>query len=126
MATERLGTKRLTVGAHYGTKDFIVQRVSAVIMAVYTLGLLISVIFASELSFETWQHRFTFHWGSMPIGQILATVVFVSLVWHAWVGIRDIWMDYIHSAGLRLFFEAASILWLAGSVVYFVKILWSL
>jgi succinate dehydrogenase / fumarate reductase, membrane anchor subunit len=127
MATqERLGTKRLVVGSHYGTKDFIVQRVTAVIMAVYTLALFISVIFASNLDFETWQSRFTFHWGSMPIGQLFATLAFFSLAWHAWVGIRDIWMDYIHPDGWRLFLEAVSVLWLVGSVVYFVKILWSL
>ena len=31
---ERIGTKRLVVGAHYGTLDFIAQRVTAVIMIV--------------------------------------------------------------------------------------------
>src|SRR5690554_928072 len=39
MAQELLGTRRLVVGAHYGTIDFIVQRVTAVIMAIYTIVL---------------------------------------------------------------------------------------
>lgn len=127
MATqERLGTKRLVVGAHYGTKDFIVQRVTAIIMAVYTLVLFFGVLFTPELNFDSWRGLFTFHWGAVPVGQLLATLAFLSLAWHAWVGVRDIWMDYIQSAGLRLFLEVLTILWLVGSVVYFVKILWSL
>ena len=39
MAEERIGTKRLVVGAHYGTMDFIMQRVTAVLMIIYTLVL---------------------------------------------------------------------------------------
>ncbi|HEY9279790.1 MAG TPA: succinate dehydrogenase, hydrophobic membrane anchor protein [Eoetvoesiella sp.] len=127
MATqERIGTKRLVVGAHYGTMDFIVQRCTAIIMAVYTLVLFFGIIFTSEMNFESWRFLFTFHWGALPVGQLLATLAFLSLAWHAWIGIRDIWMDYVTSAGLRLFLQVLTILWLVGSVVYFAKILWSL
>ncbi|HWK62548.1 MAG TPA: succinate dehydrogenase, hydrophobic membrane anchor protein [Eoetvoesiella sp.] len=127
MAThERLGTKRLVVGAHYGTLDFIVQRCTAIIMAVYTLILFFGFIFSSGMSFETWQHLFVFHVGALPVGQLLATLAFFSLAWHAWIGVRDIWMDYVTSAGLRLFLQVLTILWLVGSIVFFAKILWSL
>ncbi|MFS2105319.1 succinate dehydrogenase, hydrophobic membrane anchor protein, partial [Ralstonia sp. Ralssp135] len=37
MANNNIGPKRLVVGAHYGLKDFLAQRVTAVIMAVYTV-----------------------------------------------------------------------------------------
>src|SRR5690606_38806245 len=119
-------TKRLVVGAHYGTTDFIVQRVTAVIMAVYTLVLFFGFLFTSEMNFESWRHLFTFTCIGLPVGQLLATLAFFSLAWHAWIGVRDIWMDYIQSAGLRLFLQVLTILWLAGAVVYFAKILWSL
>ncbi|MAK56241.1 MAG: succinate dehydrogenase, hydrophobic membrane anchor protein [Pusillimonas sp.] len=127
MATqERIGTKRLVVGAHYGTFDFIVQRCTAIIMAVYTLVLFFGVLFTSGMSFESWQNLFTFQWGVVPVGQLLATLAFLSLAWHAWIGVRDIWMDYVTSAGLRLFLQVLTVLWLIGSVVYFAKVLWSL
>lgn len=127
MATqERIGTKRLVVGAHYGTLDFIVQRCTAIIMAVYTLVLFFGVLFTSGMSFESWQNLFTFQWGVVPVGQLLATLAFFSLAWHAWIGVRDIWMDYVTSAGLRLFLQVLTVLWLVGSVVYFAKVLWSL
>lgn len=127
MATqERLGTKRLVVGAHYGTKDFIVQRITAVIMAVYTLVLFFGYIFTPVMNFQGWRNLFTFTCFGWPLGQLLAVLAFLSLAWHAWVGIRDILMDYVRSAGLRLGLESLAVLWVVGSVVYFAKILWSL
>jgi succinate dehydrogenase / fumarate reductase membrane anchor subunit len=127
MATqEQLGTKRLVVGAHYGTRDFIVQRVTAVIMAVYTLVLFFGFIFTSEMNFENWRRLFTFDWFGVPVGQMLATLAFLSLAWHAWIGMRDIWMDYARSAGLRLLLHVLTVLWLVGSIVLFAQILWSL
>src|SRR3546814_13391769 len=106
MATQqRIGTKRLVVGAHYCTLDFIVQRCTAVIMAVYTLILFFGFLFSSEMNFEAWQHLFTFHLGVLPVGQLLATLAFFSVAWHAWIGVRDIWMDYVTSAGLRLLLQ---------------------
>ena len=39
------GNKRLVVGAHYGWKDFLVQRISAVLMAVFTLVVLAALLF---------------------------------------------------------------------------------
>ncbi|MGB6103448.1 MAG: succinate dehydrogenase, hydrophobic membrane anchor protein [Pusillimonas sp.] len=126
MAQERIGVHRLVVGAHYGTLDFIAQRVTAVIMAVYTLVLLAGILFTPELNFEGWRGLFTFTCLSLPVGQLLATLAFLSLAWHAWIGVRDIWMDYVRSAGLRLFLQVLTILWLVGAVIYFAKILWSL
>ncbi|MBC2770508.1 succinate dehydrogenase, hydrophobic membrane anchor protein [Pusillimonas minor] len=127
MATqERVGAKRLVVGAHYGTFDFIVQRCTAVIMAVYTLVLFFGVLFTSDMSFESWQNLFTFTVGVIPVGQLLATLAFFSLAWHAWIGVRDIWMDYVKPAGVRLLLQVLTLLWLAGSIIYFAKVLWSL
>ncbi|MFT0531278.1 succinate dehydrogenase, hydrophobic membrane anchor protein [Castellaniella hirudinis] len=126
MTHERIGRKRLVVGAHYGTRDFIVQRMTAVIMAVYTLVLVFYAVFVPSLDFESWRAFFIFTVGALPVGQMLATLAFLSLIWHAWVGVRDIWMDYAHSDGLRLALQVLTALWLVASAAFFVKILWSL
>jgi len=123
---ERIGRKRLVVGAHYGTRDFIVQRATAVIMAIYTVVLLLGFLFMGELNYENWRNLFAFTFLGMPMGQMLATVAFLSVIWHAWIGVRDIWMDYIRPAGLRLFLQVMTLLWLLGTVAFFAKILWSL
>jgi len=123
---QQLGPKRLVVGAHYGTLDFLVQRMTAVIMAVYTLVLLIGLLTASEWNYAAWKAIFTFHVAALPVGQLLATLAFFALAWHAWIGVRDIWMDYVRAAGVRLFLQVMTILWLAASVVFFARVLWSL
>lgn len=127
MAEERIGTKRLVVGAHYGTLDFIVQRMTAVIMIIYTLVFLVGVLFTSELNYEGWRNLFNFKlFGTFPAGQLLVSLFFLSLAWHAWIGVRDIWMDYIKPAGLRLILQSLTVLWLVACIVYFTQIIWSL
>jgi succinate dehydrogenase / fumarate reductase membrane anchor subunit len=78
----------------------------------------------SGFTYAGWKNLFTFTCLMMPLGQILATLAMISLAWHAWIGIRDIWMDYVKPVGLRLFLMVLTILWLVGSIVYFVHILW--
>lgn len=126
MAQERIGRHRLVVGAHYGTRDFIVQRMTALIMAIYTLILVFYTVFVPDLNFESWRAVFLFKVGVLPVGQTLATVVFVSIAWHAWVGVRDIWMDYARSDGLRMILQTLTAMWLVGAIVFFAQILWSL
>ena len=127
MAQERIGTKRLVVGAHYGTIDFIVQRITAVIMIIYTLVFLVGVLLTPELNYEGWRNLFAFKaFGALPIGQLLTTLFFISLAWHAWIGVRDIWMDYVKPTGLRLGLQTLTLLLLAGCIIYFAQIIWSL
>jgi len=124
--SKNYGNKRLVVGAHYGVGDFLAQRITAVILAVYTLVILVGILTMSGFTFENWRAIFTFTVFSRPLGQILATLAFASLVYHAWIGVRDIWMDYVKPVGVRLTLHVLTILWLAGSLAFFAKILWSL
>jgi len=121
---ERIGTKRLVVGAHYGVGEFLIQRVTAVILAVYTVVLFIGILMMPGFTYDAWRSLFTFDIGGFPMGQLLATLAFFALAWHAWIGVRDIWMDYVKPTGIRLALQVLTILWLVGSVVYFVVILW--
>ncbi|HEX7748564.1 MAG TPA: succinate dehydrogenase, hydrophobic membrane anchor protein [Bordetella sp.] len=122
-ASKNYGYKRLVVGAHYGIGDFIVQRASAVVMAVYTVILAIGLL-VEPLTYEGWKSIFTFHVYTLPVGQLLATLAFLSLAWHAWIGVRDVWMDYVKSVALRLTLQALTLLWLIGTFVYFAQYLW--
>jgi succinate dehydrogenase / fumarate reductase membrane anchor subunit len=55
----------------------------------------------------------------------IATLLFaVSLAWHAWVGVRDIIMDYVKLDGLRLALEVSVLLLTAVYVGWTVQILW--
>jgi succinate dehydrogenase / fumarate reductase membrane anchor subunit len=58
--------------------------------------------------------------------KLLTLVTFVALGWHAWVGVRDIWMDYVKPVGARLVLQALTIVWLVGCVGWAVQVLWRL
>ena len=49
---------RQTVGAHYGWKDWLVQRVTAVIMALYTLWMLGVALYNGGIDHALWQALF--------------------------------------------------------------------
>ena len=122
-APQNIGPKRLVVGAHYGVKDWILQRVTAVILVIYTLVLGIGALVTPEFTYENWVRLFNFEVLSFPLGKLLAMLAFISLAYHAWIGVRDIWMDYVKPTGIRLALQVLTVLWLVGSVVYAAQIL---
>ncbi|MFC5430800.1 succinate dehydrogenase, hydrophobic membrane anchor protein [Paraburkholderia denitrificans] len=118
-AKNGIGPKRLVVGAHYGLRDWMVQRGTAVVMAVYTVILLAWFFGAQDFSYDGWASIFATQWMK------LATfVTLLALFYHAWVGIRDIWMDYVHHVGVRVALYVLSIVWLVASLGYAAQILW--
>jgi succinate dehydrogenase / fumarate reductase, membrane anchor subunit len=119
MTAKTYGTKRIVVGAHYGFKDWLAQRATAVIMAVYTLVLLIAFLFSSGVSYDRWAKLFA----NLPM-KLLTLTVFVALAYHAWVGVRDIWMDYVKPVGIRITLQTLTILWLVAMLAWAIVILW--
>ena len=115
------GSKRLVVGAHYGFRDWLSQRATAVVMALFTLVLLLQVLFAGPLGYDTWSGIFAQQWM-----KVLTLVVIVALGYHAWVGMRDVWMDYIKPVAVRLVAQVATIAWLVGCTGWAVQVLWRL
>jgi succinate dehydrogenase / fumarate reductase membrane anchor subunit len=111
--------KRLVVGAHYGMRDWLAQRITAVIMALYSLIVITVVTLNSPLKYEGWKALFS--QGAMRV----ATLIFaLSLAWHAWVGARDILMDYIKLDGLRLALQVLTLLLIASYVGWTIQVLW--
>ena len=112
---------RTVVGAHYGLKDWIIQRATAVIMAVYSTLMLAVLLIVRPGTFEAWQGLF-----ANGVIKFLTFLFFVSLFYHAWIGIRDIWMDYVKPAGVRLVLEVFTVVWLVGCVGWAVQVIWRL
>lgn len=51
-------------------------------------------------------------------------LAWLSLSYPVWIGMRDIWMDYIKPLGLRLTLNAVTALWLLACAVYCAQVLW--
>ena len=50
--SQNYGAKRLVVGAHYGLRDWMAQRITAIVMAVFTLALVLQVLFGEPLGYD--------------------------------------------------------------------------
>ncbi len=107
-----------TTGSHTGTGTWLVQRASALLLALALPVLAIYFLTALPLDFAGWQAVFAPTWL-----QILMLLTAAAIALHAWVGMRDIFMDYVHHTGLRLALYLVVIVILAGCVAWLAAIL---
>ena len=115
------GSRRLVVGAHYGLRDWLAQRITSILMALFTIAVVARVLLGGKLDYYRWAAIFAPQWM-----KVLAFVAMVSLLYHVWVGMRDIWMDYVQSMGVRLGLQVLTIAWLVGCTGWAVQVLWRL
>ena len=117
------GTKRIVVGAHYGLRDWLAQRVTAALMALFTLALLAQVLlFKGPIGYDKWAGIFSSQWM-----KVLTFTVIVALAYHVWVGMRDIWMDYVTgSVALRLCLQIFTMVWLTACTGWAIQVIWRL
>ncbi len=112
---------RVVVGAHYGLRDWLIQRITAAVMAVYSVALAGYLLLQPGLNYDIWTGLFS--------GQPMRTftlLFLLSVFYHAWIGIRDIVMDYVKPAGVRLAIHVLVILTLVLYVIWAVQILWGM
>lgn len=112
---------RIVVGAHYGLKDWIAQRATAVIMAVYSVLIAAVLLIVRPVTFEAWQSVF-----ANGLVKFATFLFLASLFYHAWIGVRDIWMDYVKPVGVRLTLHVLTIAALVGYTAWAAAILWRL
>ena len=110
---------RVVVGAHYGLRDWLIQRITAVVMTVYILALAGYLLWQPDLNYDVWTALFS----SLPV-RTFTLLFLMSLFYHAWIGVRDVVMDYVRRAGLRLFMHVLVILALILYLIWSVQILW--
>jgi succinate dehydrogenase / fumarate reductase membrane anchor subunit len=112
-------TQRIVTGAHYGLRDWLGQRVTAIVLALYSLYLMIAVLTVPTLNYASWYRLFL-----SPFMKVATLLAMLSLIYHAWVGIRDVLMDYIQKTWMRLSLEILTVTLLAGYACWTVIILW--
>ena len=110
---------RVVVGAHYGLRDWLIQRVTAVVMAAYIVVLIAYLLWQPDFSYDVWTALFS----GLPM-RTFTLLFLMSLFYHAWIGVRDVVMDYVKLAGLRLVIHVLVILMLLLYAIWSVQILW--
>lgn len=102
-----------------GVRDWLVQRVTSVILAAYLLFLLGYLVFHPQIQFFAWQNLF-----QNTAFRIFSVLFLLSLVWHAWIGMWTVVTDYIKPAGIRLTVILLIIIALFAYAIWGVDILW--
>lgn len=113
--------KRIVAGAHYGLRDWLAQRITAVVMIVFTLLVAFAALRHGPFDYAAWRAFAAQGWL-----RFAAFLFVVALGYHAWVGMRNILMDYVKPTGARLALHAVVAVLLVGYVGWAVQVLWRL
>lgn len=108
------------LGVNKGLRDWIIQRVSAILMAIYFVGLLIFIFTHSELSYAEWHTLFSRNWM-----KVASALVLLAIIYHAWVGVWTIFTDYVKCSWLRMILNLLVLFTLAACFFWGLLILWS-
>lgn len=101
-----------------GLRAWVVQRISAVYLALYFVGGLLAWIVQRPVTFDAWRA-----WIAHPAVNIACVLFFIALTLHAWVGVRDVVMDYVRSAAARFVLLAVIAASLLAMLVWSLRIL---
>lgn len=106
-----------------GLRDWLIQRITAVIIMVYCVVIIAHILSAGQLSHQFWHDLF--HHNAI---RVMSVLVVFSIVLHAWIGLWTVYTDYIkwhRWQYLRLFVQIATFIGLMALTAWSFVILWS-
>lgn len=101
-----------------GLRPWVIQRVSAVYIALFVLYLIYCSFNVEQAGFDAWRA-----WLFAPVNSVGMGLFIIAVLFHAWIGIRDVILDYVHNIMLRIFVLALVLGVLAGSGLWAFRIL---
>ncbi|RMF17791.1 MAG: succinate dehydrogenase, hydrophobic membrane anchor protein [Gammaproteobacteria bacterium] len=104
-----------------GVQDWIVQRLTAVILAIYTLFIIGTLILSGDVTYAGWKALFSLTWV-----RVFSLMALLSVLAHAWVGLWTVSTDYIKPPMVRFLFQLFCGVLLFVYVVWGVEVLWGL
>lgn len=107
-----------------GLQDWLIQRISAIVMLSYMLFILSYLLLGKlmqDLHYESWHLLFL-----NPTMRLASLIALISLVMHTWVGLWTVSTDYIKSVILRLAVQILVAIYLFSNLVWGITILWSI
>jgi len=104
--------------AAQGLRAWLLQRITAVYLAMYIVGVLFYLFTRGTVDFQIWHN-----WLASPWMGVATTLFTLALLLHVWVGIRDVLIDYVHPVSLRLLFMIVTALILLGSLLWVIRAL---
>lgn len=106
---------------HRGLRDWLLQRVTAIILAIYSVFLIAFFLTHSKVDFNTWHILFSHQW--MKVSTILFVV---ALLFHAWIGMWTVFTDYVKITWLSLTLQVLVVVGLLACFFWALQILWGI
>ncbi|WWP02506.1 MAG: succinate dehydrogenase, hydrophobic membrane anchor protein [Candidatus Dasytiphilus stammeri] len=103
-----------------GVCDWILLRISAIIISLYIIYLLGFIITTDTITYVTWRGFF-----DSSFTKIFTILTLLSTLIHGWIGIWQVLTDYINSLIIRVILQFTHILVLLGYVIYGTIVIWS-
>ncbi|UCB54637.1 MAG: succinate dehydrogenase, hydrophobic membrane anchor protein [Thiotrichales bacterium] len=102
----------------HGLRPWLIQRISAVYMALFVVYIVVTLAMAGDTGYQQW-HDWLFH----PVNVVAVGLFVIALLLHAWIGMRDIILDYVHNTLLRMVAFTLVIVVLISSGLWSAKLL---
>ena len=111
----------MNVVSSNGVSDWLIQRITAVLIAQYSLFVLLYIWLVPGLDFSGWSNLF--HATPMRIATLMTLLAVLA---HAWIGLWTVGTDYIKPMLVRLAYQTLVLLVLAVLFLWTVQIVWRL
>lgn len=102
-----------------GLKDWLIQRITAVVLGIYLVFMLTYFLTHHGLNYTEW---YTFY--HQTYFQIINVIMIVALLKHAWIGLWTVTTDYLKCAMVRVSVQMLILFSLLGSMVWFLMMIW--
>ncbi len=112
-------------GSKRGLIDFIVQRLTAIVIGIYVIHLVVIFALNGDMDYAAWRSYFT-----SGYSLLLSSLTVLAIALHAWIGMWTVGTDYIRGEGiaktLRLTYQGLIGVALVFFLIWSLGLIWGL
>ena len=101
-----------------GLRPWIIQRITAVYIAVFLIYFILNILSIEVMTAAVWHD-----WVLSPVNSVSLGLFLLAILWHAWVGVRDVILDYFPNVVARLLVLSLVAVVLLASLLWGLKAL---
>jgi succinate dehydrogenase / fumarate reductase, membrane anchor subunit len=103
-----------------GLKDWVIQRVSSLVVATYTIFMLSYLILHPQLDYLTWRELFTPLWM-----KLFSLLTLIAVLLHTYIGLWTVSTDYLRPLWIRFSVQMLIRLTIFILLIWGIQVLWS-
>jgi len=103
-----------------GLQTWLIQRISAIYILLFLAYATVSLLMLAQIDYVAWRE-----WVHQPVTKSLLGVFMLAILAHAWIGLRDVFLDYIKPISLRIVALTVGAFFLLAMAVWMFSILFS-